>query len=153
MQNKGNISQFVKSEENAQSNVVFLEPQKTNISKTVSTPLSRSVSSSAKSANDGPQIVTFHKSELNEILNLYGFKVADGEWRDYAIDMLKDKAIFSIYKSARDIPVHCIEKDPKLSRKQGMYSVTGVDGRVLKRGHDLATVLKVLIKKPKLSVI
>lgn len=134
-------------------NVIPLEVKQSTASKKVSTPLSRSVSSSAQAAAAQPQIISFHRTELNEILNIYGFKVASGEWRDYAIDMLKDKAIFSIYRKSREIPLHCIEKNPKLSRKQGMYSVTGADGRVLKRGHDLTSVLKVLEKKPKLEVI
>lgn len=84
---------------------------------------------------------------------VYGFKVADGEWKDYAIDMLKDRAIFSVFRRANNSPLHCIEKNPKLARKQGAYSVTGADGRILKRGHDLGTVLKVLEKRPKLKVV
>lgn len=135
------------------ANIIPLEPKPKTYSSSVSTPLSRSVSSSAQVTNNTPQIVSFHRTELNEILNIYGFKVADGEWRDYAIDMLKEKAIFSIYRNSREVPLHCIEKNPKLARKQGLYSVTGANGRILKRGHDLKTVLQVLVKKPKLSVI
>ena len=101
-----------------------------------------------------PAIVSFNRSELDQILRIYGFKVADGEWKDYSIDMLKDRAVFSVYRRAHDMPLHCIEKVPRLAAKQGAYSVTGADGRVLKRGHDLATVLKVLEKKrPKLRVV
>lgn len=112
------------------------------------------VSSTAKRmSRTAPEIVSFHRTELDIILNVYSFKVAAGEWRDYAIDMLKDKAIFSIYKNSRDVPLHCIEKDPKLANKQGAYSVTGTDGRVLKRGSDLATVIKVLDKQAKLKAI
>lgn len=112
------------------------------------------VSSTAKRmSRTAPEIVSFHRTELDIILNVYSFKVAAGEWRDYAIDMLKDKAIFSIYKNSRDVPLHCIEKHPKLARKQGEYSVTGTDGRVLKRGADLVTVIKVLNKQTKLKVV
>ncbi|MBL1405173.1 MAG: hypothetical protein COC17_05260 [Hyphomicrobiales bacterium] len=100
-----------------------------------------------------PEIVSFHRTELDIILNVYSFKVAAGEWRDYAIDMLKDKAIFSIYKNSRDVPLHCIEKHPKLARKQGEYTVTGTDGRILKRGTDLVTVIKVLDKQTKLKAV
>lgn len=100
-----------------------------------------------------PQQVTFDRRELDQILRVYGFKVADGEWKDYAIDMLKDRAIFSVFRRANDVPVHCIEKNPKLAKKQGAYSVTGANGRILKRGHDLATVLKILEKRPRLRLV
>jgi hypothetical protein len=88
--------------------------------------------------------VSFDRRELNTILNLYGRKVASGEWRDYAIDFLKDRALFSVYKRASERPVYVIEKNPKLRNRQGQYMVTIEDGRVLKRGHELDTVLRVL---------
>jgi hypothetical protein len=88
--------------------------------------------------------VGFDRRELNTILNLYGRKVAAGEWRDYAIDFLKDRALFSVYKRASERPLYVIEKNPKLRSKQGQYMVTIEDGRVLKRGHELETVLRVL---------
>ena len=88
--------------------------------------------------------VSFDRRELNTILNLYGRKVAAGEWRDYAIDFLKDRALFSIYRRASERPVYVIEKNPKLRNRQGQYIVTIEDGRVLKRGHELENVLRVL---------
>ena len=88
--------------------------------------------------------VGFNRLELHTILNLYGRKVAAGEWRDYAIDFLKDRAIFSIYKRASERPVYVIEKNPKLRNRQGQYTITSQDGRVLKRGHEIETVLRVL---------
>ena len=88
--------------------------------------------------------VGFDRRELNTILNLYGRKVAAGEWRDYAIDFLKDRALFSIYKRTSERPLYVIEKNPKLRNKQGQYMVTIEDGRVLKRGHELETVIRVL---------
>jgi hypothetical protein len=88
--------------------------------------------------------VSFDRRELNTILNLYGRKVADGDWRDYALDFLKDRALFSVYKRASERPLYVIEKNPKLRNKQGQYSVTSQDGRVLKRGHELEVVLRVL---------
>ncbi len=98
----------------------------------------------------GPQpprqkpFVGFDRRELNTILNLYGRKVAAGEWRDYAMDFLKDRALFSVYKRASERPLYVIEKNPKLRNKQGQYMVTIEDGRVLKRGHELENVLRVL---------
>jgi hypothetical protein len=88
--------------------------------------------------------VGFDRRELNTILNLYGRKVAAGEWRDYAMDFLKDRALFSIYKRASERPLYVIEKNPKLRNRQGQYMVTIEDGRVLKRGHELDNVLRVL---------
>ena len=88
--------------------------------------------------------VTFDRRELSTILNLYGRKVANGEWRDYAIDFLRERAVFSIYKRSSERPVYVVEKNPKLRNKQGQYMVLSQEGRVLKRGHELATVLRVL---------
>ncbi len=88
--------------------------------------------------------VGFDRRELNTILNLYGRKVASGEWRDYAMDFLKDRALFSIYKRTSERPLYVIEKNPKLRARQGQYNVTSQDGRVLKRGHELENVLRVL---------
>ena len=73
------------------------------------------------------------------ILNVYGKKVAAGEWRDYALDMLRERAMFSIYQRASERPLYVVEKNPKLARKQGQYMVIGSDGRILKRGHELAS--------------
>ena len=91
-----------------------------------------------------PLFVSFDRPELNAILNLYGRKVANGEWRDYAMDFLRDRAVFSIYKRASERPLYVVEKQPKLRLKQGQYLVLAEDGRILKRGHELANVLRVL---------
>src|SRR3989337_1142636 len=97
-----------------------------------------------------PGRVTFNRIELNRILNLYGRMVADGEWRDYAIDFLRDRAVFSIFRRSSEIPLHRIEKDPRLARKQGAYSVVSASGHILRRGHELDPVL--LVIDPNLSV-
>ena len=88
--------------------------------------------------------VTFDRKELSTILNVYGRKVASGEWRDYAIDFLRERALFSIYKRSSERPIYVVEKNPKLRSKQGQYMVLSQEGRVLKRGHELSTVLRVL---------
>ncbi|WP_127091020.1 DUF2794 domain-containing protein [Aquabacter cavernae] len=93
-----------------------------------------------------PSRVTFDRRELDRILDLYGRMVAAGEWRDYAIDFLKDKAVFSIFRRAMDVPLYRIEKDPRLARKQGAYCVVSQTGLILKRGHELPRVLAVLEK-------
>ena len=96
------------------------------------------------------ELTRFDRVELNQILNVYGRMVAAGEWRDYAIDMLCDKAVFSIFRKSSEYPLYRIEKNPKLSRKQGTYSVITPTGLILKRGHELRRVLMVLEKKLKL---
>ena len=93
------------------------------------------------------QRVSFHRTELGPILGLYGQMVATGEWRDYAMSFLRDVAVFSIFRHAAEHPIYRIEKRPKLKDRQGMYSVIAMDGRILKRGHDLKTVLRVLERK------
>ncbi|AIC29324.1 MULTISPECIES: DUF2794 domain-containing protein [Rhizobium] len=97
-----------------------------------------------------PLPVTFHRRELDAILWIYGRMVGEGEWRDYAIDHLKDKAVFSVFKRSGEMPLFRIEKNPKLAAKQGAYSVINVNGMILKRGHELNLVLKVFDKALKL---
>ena len=91
--------------------------------------------------------VTFDRRELDRILNLYGRMVAAGEWRDYAIDFLKDRAVFSIFRRASEVPIYRIEKDPRLARKQGAYSVISASGHILRRGHELERVLLAIDRK------
>ncbi|MDJ1159765.1 DUF2794 domain-containing protein [Chelatococcus sp. SYSU_G07232] len=88
--------------------------------------------------------VSFDHRELRAIFDLYGRMVAKGEWRDYAIDFLRDKAVFSVFRRTSEMPLYRIEKDPKLARRQGLYSVVATSGLVLKRGHELPRVLRVL---------
>ena len=94
-----------------------------------------------------PNQVTFSRRELNRIFDLYGRKVAAGEWRDYAIDFLKDRAVFSVFRRASEVPIYRIEKDPRLARKQGIYSVISATGLILRRGHELDRVLLVIDRK------
>lgn len=91
--------------------------------------------------------VSFNRQELNAILGLYGKMVAAGEWRDYGISMLREVAIFAVFRRAAEHPLYRIEKRPKLAGRQGMFAVVGMDGRILRRGHDLRVVLRVLEKK------
>ena len=90
--------------------------------------------------------VMFQRRELDLILNIYSMMVGAGEWRDYAIDSLREKAVFSVFRRSSEVPLFTIEKNPKLARKQGAYSVINTGGMVLKRGHDLANVLQVFDK-------
>jgi len=82
------------------------------------------------------------RPELTQILNVYGKMVAAGEWHDYAIDTLKDMAVFSIFRRSSEVPMYRIFKEPHLANKQGMWRITGMDGRTLKRGKKLDQLLK-----------
>jgi hypothetical protein len=88
----------------------------------------------------------FDRRELMQILSLYSRMVAVGEWKDYAIDSLKDCAIFSVFRRASETPLYRIEKTPRLARRQGAFSVVNANGLILKRGHDLGQVLRVFDK-------
>ena len=95
------------------------------------------------------EFVSFDRSELDMMLGVYGRRVAKGEWRDYAIDLLRDRAVFSIFRHSAEMPIYRIEKNPKLARRQGAYSVISAAGTVLKRGQDLRQVLRVFERKNK----
>jgi Protein of unknown function (DUF2794) len=97
-----------------------------------------------------PGHVTFERRELRRILGLYGRMVAAGEWRDYAIDFLKDRAVFSVFRRSSEVPIYRIEKNPRLARRQGVYSIISATGLILKRGHELDRVLGVLDKSVRL---
>ncbi|MCX7303034.1 MAG: DUF2794 domain-containing protein [Hyphomicrobiales bacterium] len=94
--------------------------------------------------------VTFHRRELDQILRLYGKMVAANEWRDYAIDHLPDRAVFSIFRRTSETPLYSITKNPALARRQGIWSITSASGLILKRGQELAAVLSVFDSKLKL---
>ncbi|GGA88945.1 hypothetical protein GCM10011491_15940 [Brucella endophytica] len=104
------------------------------------------VSIDAARARRHSQPVTFNRRELDRILRVYGQMVASGEWRDYAIDHLSDRAVFSIFRRASEVPFFRIEKNPKLAQRQGAWSVIAASGLILKRGHELERVLRVFDK-------
>ncbi|WP_046861802.1 DUF2794 domain-containing protein [Microvirga massiliensis] len=94
--------------------------------------------------------VSFTRAELRLILDLYGRKVVAGEWRDYAIDFTRDRAVFSVFRRSSEVPLYRIVKDPSLTRRQGAYSVVSATGLILKRGHELDRVLRVIDKPVRL---
>ncbi|WP_067341005.1 DUF2794 domain-containing protein [Stappia indica] len=110
-------------------------------------------SSPAPAPTPAPALVSFHRRELDLILRVYGHRVASGEWRDYAIDHMKDRAVFSIFRRSSEMPLFRVEKVPRNAKRQGAYAVVGTGGVILKRGGDLAQVLKVFEKKRHLSLV
>jgi len=95
----------------------------------------------------------FDRQELSAILSVYGRRVAEGAWRDYAIDHGRDKAVFSIFRRSSEVPLYRIEKQPKLRHKQGLYAVIAQTGAILRRGQDIKQVLKAIDRQPKLVPI
>ena len=91
--------------------------------------------------------VGFERLELNRILDLYGRMVAAGHWRDYAIELGRDAAVFAAFRRATERPEYRIEKQPALRNRQGMWSLVNEAGVVLKRGHELAPVLAPLERR------
>lgn len=88
-------------------------------------------------------VVFFDRRELNALLRVYGRQVAAGEWRDYAIDGGAEAATFSVFRRSAEQPAYRVEKRPALARKQGAWAVYGQGGLILRRGHELAQVLRV----------
>ena len=86
--------------------------------------------------------IFFERRELDRLLRLYGQMVAAGHWRDYAIDGLKDAAVFSVYRRASESPLYRIEKRPELAKRQGAWAVIGHGDVILRRGHELEQVLR-----------
>jgi hypothetical protein len=92
-------------------------------------------------AQGAPSQVGFDRVELGRILDLYGRMVAAGHWRDYAIDLGRDAAVFAAFRRAAERPEFRIEKRPALRQRQGMWALVGEAGQVVKRGHELGPVL------------
>jgi hypothetical protein len=103
--------------------------------------------SAARASEQRDRNIRFDRPELKRILNVYGRMVVAGEWRDYAIDFRDEVAVFSVFRRTSEMPLYTIEKRPKFKDRQGQYSVVAAGGHILKRGHDLATVLRVLERK------
>ena len=97
---------------------------------------------STPASNKKTQQVYFSRQELQILLNIYGRYVSDGKWKDYAMDMLSDMAIFSVFQRSSEAPVYRIIKDPALSRKQGAWRIVSMSGQIVKRGHDLTLVMR-----------
>jgi hypothetical protein len=95
--------------------------------------------------------VAFDRREMTLLMDLYGRFVANGDWRDYALDFTRELAVFSVFRRASEQPIYRIVKDPALARKQQQFAVVAQGGIVLKRGNDLAAILRVLFKKPQLA--
>lgn len=99
------------------------------------------------SAWDRRPIATFDRKELGRILDLYGRMVAAGHWRDYALRIDPDMAVFAAFRRHSERPEIRIEKRPALRHKQGAFALIGDEGAVLKRGHDLSGVLAPLERR------
>jgi hypothetical protein len=126
---------------------VMSEPTHLTVVSTQQPQSSRQSGRQSGHKSNAPKSVFWDRRELDAILNIYGRRVAAGDWRDYAMSGLKDCAVFNVYRRASEMPLYRIEKRPKLRNKQGAYSVISASGMILKRGHELKQVLKVLEPK------
>ena len=90
---------------------------------------------------DRRPIASFDRQEITRILDLYGRMVAAGHWRDYALRIDPDVAVFAAYRRHSERPEIRIEKRPALRMKQGAFALVSEHGAVLKRGHDLGGLL------------
>lgn len=88
-----------------------------------------------------PPQTGFDRLELSRIMDLYGRMVSAGQWRDYAIDLNRDAAIFSAFRRSAERPEFRIEKRPALRNRQGMWALIGENGAILRRGQELAGIL------------
>lgn len=95
----------------------------------------------------GPKNIMWTRQELAALLNIYGRQVAAGHWRDYAMADGAQAALFDIFRTTSELPLYRIEKIPALRRKQGQYALKGMDGRILRRGHDLEALLRFFDRK------
>jgi len=100
-----------------------------------------------------PPVICFNRKELTQILQVYGMRVAKGEWRDYALNTYKDRAVFSIFRKSSEVPLFRIEKNMRFAKKQGAYRILAPTGLIVKRGHDLEAVLRAITPKPKFEVV
>jgi hypothetical protein len=91
--------------------------------------------------------IGFDRLELTRILDLYGRMVAAGYWRDYAIELGRDAAVFAAFRRTAERPEYRIEKRPALRSRQGMWALIGEGGHILKRGHELGPVLAPVERK------
>jgi len=107
----------------------------------------RVVPPGSDSTKPAPEQVVFDRKELMALMGVYGRFVAAGEWRDYGLTFGRDVAVFAVFRRAAENPIYRVEKRPKNARAQGQYALMGMDGRTLRRGHDLRQVLRVLDKK------
>lgn len=107
----------------------------------------RNVTSLAEHRPGAKPIIFFDRTELGQILNVYGQMVAKGEWRDYAMDGGKEQALFSVFRRSSEMPIYRIVKCPKWAKRQGAYAIMGTGGQILRRGHDLGHLLRFFDRK------
>jgi hypothetical protein len=96
---------------------------------------------------DRRPIASFDRKEWTRILDLYGRMVSAGHWRDYALRIDPEVAVFAAYRRSSERAEVRIEKRPALRHKQGAFALVGEHGTVLKRGHDLSLVLAPLERR------
>jgi hypothetical protein len=94
-----------------------------------------------------PLAAAFTRAELSQMLSVYSRRVADGEWRDYAIDNRDGMAIFSIFRRSQEHPLFAIVKQPACDSAE--YALFRGPER-LDSTHSLSDILATLESRPRL---
>jgi len=89
----------------------------------------------------------FTRAELSQMLSVYSRRVADGEWRDYAIDSRDGMAIFSIFRRSFESPAFAIVKQP--AEQSPEYALFAGPER-LDSNHSLPDLLAAFESRPRL---
>ncbi len=66
----------------------------------------------------------FDRNELSQLLSLYSRQVANGQWRDYAIDQQGGGAVFSVFRHTHDAPAFRIAKQSARGAAASAYVVS-----------------------------
>jgi len=99
--------------------------------------------------NSKPSTLTqtfFNKTELNQILSIYGKKVSEGKWKDYAIDHLESSAIFSFFRNTFESASLKIIKHKRISKSKLKYHLVSSSGSDIKRINELDLIINYLNK-------
>jgi hypothetical protein len=99
--------------------------------------------------NSKPSALTqtfFNKTELNQILSIYGKKVSEGKWKDYAIDHLESSAIFSFFRNTFESASLKIIKHKRISKSKLKYHLVSSSGSDIKRSNELDLIINYLNK-------
>ncbi len=84
--------------------------------------------------------VHFTRQELNLLLQLYSKRVANGEWRDYAIQHDAARARFMVFRNWLEGPAYSIVKLAPASDGNCVFLVATASGPI-RRGRSLGEVL------------
>ena len=80
----------------------------------------------------------FSHNEFSALVSHYSLRVAEGLWRDYALDTKPNSITFSIFRQSFDHPILTISKNRKGGNVEYILARRGV---IVKRSRVFANVL------------